>query len=363
MPLSWLYGLGGWGRNLLFDTGVLKSRSFNIPVISVGNITVGGSGKTPHVEYILSLLHNHVRTAMLSRGYKRKSKGFVLAGNNTTMQEIGDEPYQIHQKFPNVFVAVDKDRCHGIDTLLSLPETKDIDAVVLDDAYQHRYIKPGMNILLVDYHRIITDDTLLPAGRLREPVSGKDRADMVIVSKCPLDIKPMEFRVVQRNLNLFPYQQLFFTVIRYHALSPVFIEANPLRQPDLNLSPERNEGVQLPRVLLLTGIASPRQLIEDLTPHCKGITPISFDDHHQFTPSDAEAINFAYKMIEKPAIIVTTEKDAMRLHNVKTLSKGVRENIYYLPISVEFLQNEKGKFDQIILDYVHKNSRNSLLAQ
>jgi len=230
-PLSWLYGFIVWIRNLLFDTGMLKSRTFNVPVISVGNITVGGSGKTPHVEYMVTLLHKRVRTAVLSRGYKRKSKGFVIAKNNTKIQEIGDEPYQMHQKFPDIIVAVDANRCHGIETLLSLPDTKNVNVILLDDAFQHRYVKPGLNILLTDYHRIITDDVLLPAGRLREPVNGKDRADIVIVTKCPPEMKPMEYRVLQRNMNLFPYQHLFFTTIIYKSLSPVFIEAKPIKQP------------------------------------------------------------------------------------------------------------------------------------
>ncbi|MBR4651215.1 MAG: tetraacyldisaccharide 4'-kinase [Prevotella sp.] len=361
-PLSWLYGMVIWVRNLLFDTEVLKSRSFSVPVISVGNITVGGAGKTPHVEYLVKLLHNRVKTAVLSRGYKRKTKGFVVADRNTTIMDIGDEPYQMHQKFPDITVAVDKNRCHGIDMLMTNPETSGIGVVLLDDAFQHRYVKPGINILLTDYHRIITDDMLLPAGRLREPVNGKDRADIVIVTKCPADIKPMEYRVLQRNMNLFPYQHLFFTTIRYSPLSPIFIEANPLRQPDFNEKPEYSANTKLPNVLLLTGIASPRQIIEDITPYCDKITHIQFADHHQFTASDAESINFAYKMMPKPCVIVTTEKDAMRILDLKDLSKGVRENIYYLPISIEFLQGDENKFNQIILNYVQKNQRNSDLV-
>lgn len=173
LPLSWLYGIGVWLRNLLFDTGVIKSRTFDVPVISVGNITVGGSGKTPHVEYLISLLHDKVKVAVLSRGYKRKSRGYRLAGAETTMPEIGDEPYQMHRKFPDIHVAVEADRCKGIETLLQSPETQDTQLVLLDDAYQHRYVKPGMNILLVDYHRLIIYDKLLPAGRLREPKEGR----------------------------------------------------------------------------------------------------------------------------------------------------------------------------------------------
>lgn len=362
-PLSWIYGFAVWVRNLLFDTEVLKSRAFDVPVISVGNITVGGSGKTPHVEYLVSLLHDKVKTVVLSRGYKRKSKGFVLAGRNTTIQEIGDEPYQIQKKFPNIHVAVDADRCHGIDTLLATPETKDLGVVLLDDAYQHRYVKPGINILLTDYHRIITDDELLPVGRLREPVSAKYRADIVIVTKCPVDMKPMTYRVLQRNMNLFPFQQLFFTSIKYSPLSPLFIEAKPLLQPDFNDKTTINSATKLPNVLLVTGIASPRHLIENLTDFCHSITHIPFADHHEFTASDVESINFAYKMHKKPCVIITTEKDAMRMMDLKGLSRGVRENIYYMPIEINFLQDDEEKFNQIILNYVQKNQRNNRVAQ
>ena len=208
LPLSWLYGIGVGIRNSLFDLGILKSRSFDVPVISVGNITVGGSGKTPHVEYLIELLRKHAKVAVLSRGYKRKSKGYVLSAPDTIMQDIGDEPYQMHKKYNDIYVAVDKDRCHGIEGLTTDDETKDTDVILLDDAYQHRYVKPGINILLVDYHRLIIYDKLLPAGRLREPKEGKTRADIVIVTKCPKDLKPMSFRVLSRALNLFPYQQL-----------------------------------------------------------------------------------------------------------------------------------------------------------
>ena len=208
LPLSWLYGLGVRLRNQLFELGILKSRSFDIPVISVGNITVGGSGKTPHVEYLIRLLKSNSKVAVLSRGYKRKSKGYVLAGKDTRMRDIGDEPYQMKTKFPDIHVAVDKSRCHGIDMLTSGEATKDTDVILLDDAFQHRYVKPGINILLVDYHRLIIYDKLLPAGRLREPQKGKSRADIVIITKCPKDLKPMEYRVIIKAMDLYPYQQL-----------------------------------------------------------------------------------------------------------------------------------------------------------
>jgi tetraacyldisaccharide 4'-kinase len=189
--LSWLYGLGVGIRNLLFEMGILKSRSFSTPVISVGNITVGGTGKTPHVEYLVRLLKPHYQVAVLSRGYKRKSSGFVLSDENTPMPMIGDEPFQIKQKFPDVVVAVDRKRTRGISKLIAGEGGVDIDVVLLDDAFQHRYVNPGVNILLVDYHRLVIYDRLLPAGRLREPVEAKNRADIVIITKCPKDLKPM----------------------------------------------------------------------------------------------------------------------------------------------------------------------------
>ena len=205
-PLSWFYGLGVGFRNMLFEMGILKSRSFKVPVISVGNITVGGTGKTPHVEYLIRLLKNQMKVAVLSRGYKRKTHGFVMASANTTMREIGDEPFQMKQKFPDITVAVDKKRTKGIEKLMSGKYVEGIEVVLLDDAFQHRYVKPGINILLVDYHRLVIYDELLPSGRLREPVKSKDRADIVIVTKCPTDLKPMEFRVITKAMHLYPYQ-------------------------------------------------------------------------------------------------------------------------------------------------------------
>ena len=192
-PLSWLYGLGVGFRNLLFEAGILKSHSYATPVISVGNITVGGTGKTPHVEYLIRLLKDKTNLAVLSRGYKRKSSGFVLAGNDSTMYDIGDEPFQMKQKFPDITVAVDKKRTRGISRLIDGEAGKDIDVILLDDAFQHRYVKAGINILLVDYHRLIIYDELLPSGRLREPVGSKDRADIVIVTKCP-NVRPTSSR-------------------------------------------------------------------------------------------------------------------------------------------------------------------------
>lgn len=353
LPLSWLYGLGVRLRNHLFELGILKSRSFDIPVISVGNITVGGSGKTPHVEYLIMLLKNNCKVAVLSRGYKRKSKGFVLADAETRMTDIGDEPYQMKTKFPDVHVAVDKNRCHGIDMLTSGETTKDTDVILLDDAFQHRYVKPGINILLVDYHRLIIYDKLLPAGRLREPQSGKARADIVIVTKCPKDLKPMEYRVIIKAMNLYPYQQLFFTSLDYDDLYSVF--GNTKRPLD---SIKRTDNI-----LLLTGIASPKQLANDISEYTSNITQLNFPDHHQFTAKDIERINSTFSNMPSPKIIITTEKDTARLANMDGLSDDVRQSLYKLPIRVKFMLDQEDEFNNKIIGYVQKNSKNSILAK
>ena len=353
LPLSWLYGLGVAVRNQMFEMGILKSRAFKVPVISVGNITVGGSGKTPHVEYLVSLLKDKVKVAVLSRGYKRKSRGYVLSDRNTPMAMIGDEPYQMKRKFPDVYVAVDKNRCEGIDRLTGDEETKDTEVVLLDDAYQHRYVKPGVNILLVDYHRLIIYDKLLPAGRLREPKQEKNRANIVIVTKCPRDLKPMEYRVLTRSLNLYPYQKLFFTTLKYGNLMPIY-QGEPRKLE--SLKPEEN-------VLLLTGIASPKQMILDLQPYTKNITPMSFPDHHQFRKKDIRRINDTFDQMVEPKIIITTEKDNARLFGVEGLADDVRKSIYMLPVEIEFMLEQQEVFNEKIIGYVRKNSKNSILAK
>ena len=353
MPLSWLYGIGVRIRNWMFDIGMLKSQSYDIPIISVGNITVGGSGKTPHVEYLINLLHDKLKIGVLSRGYKRKSHGYVLAHKDTTMPEIGDEPYQMRRKFDDIYVAVDRNRRNGIDRLTHDDETKDIDVILLDDAYQHRYVKPGINILLVDYHRLIIYDKLLPAGRMREPQEGKSRADIVIVTKCPKDLKPMEFRVLTRAMSLFPYQALFFTTLVYKDLKGVF---NNKSMPLSAISPST-------AIMLLTGIASPQQMTVDLQNYGSQIVPLSFPDHHAFTGKDIERINSTFDSLPQPRIIITTEKDRSRLLGVDGLSDNVKNNIYALPIEVKFMLDGEKRFNHKIISYVRKNSRNSILAK
>jgi len=353
IPLSWFYGMGVGLRNKLFELGVLKTRSFDIPVISVGNITVGGSGKTPHVEYLVRLLKDKAKVAVLSRGYKRQTKGFVLANDQSTVEEIGDEPLQMKQKFGDIYVAVDEDRCHGIDTLTSDNDTKDVDVILLDDAFQHRYVKPGINILLVDYHRMIFQDKLLPAGRLREPVEGKKRADIVIITKCPKDLRPMDYRVLTNEMGLLAYQSLYFTTLSYENLKPLFGGDERTLE---SISQDEH-------VLLLTGIATPQQIITDLQPYCNHIQPLTFGDHHQFTEKDIAKINETFSSMPSPKMIITTEKDACRLEKISGLNEQVRKSIYILPIHIEFMLEQEESFTNKILSYVQKNSRNSILVK
>lgn len=357
LPLSWLYGLGVGIRNVLFDLGILKSKSFDLPIICVGNLTVGGTGKTPHTEYLIQLLKTKYQVAVLSRGYKRKSKGFVLAEKDTPMHAIGDEPYQMKQKYPDVRVAVDKDRRHGVTQLLKASVQPPIDVVILDDAYQHRYIQPGVNILLMDYHRLIYFDKLLPAGRLREPRSGISRADIIIVTKCPPYITPMDKRGIERSLEIENWQTLFFSTFKYGTLYPLFSTKHGAAK---TMSMEQLKSFEQ-GILLISGIASPQQLEYDLSKYTTRFESYRFADHHQFTQKDIKDIESKYH----GGIIITTEKDASRLRELgaNALSPSVAEAIYVLPIQVEFMADTAERFDSIIKSYVQKNSRYSTLIR
>ena len=354
LPLSWLYGVGVGFRNMLFEMGILKSRSFNVPVISVGNITVGGTGKTPHVEYLIRLLKDNYKVAVLSRGYKRKSHGFLQADENATVRDIGDEPFQMKTKFPDITIAVDNKRTRGITKLTSGDQDSQPDVILLDDAFQHRYVKPGINIMLVDYHRLIIYDKLLPSGRLREPVKSKDRADIVIITKCPTDMKPMEYRVITKAMSLYPYQQLFFSTHEYEPLRPAFQN---------NQTNRSIQSLQNHHVLLLSGIASPEQMFIDLQERAGQITPLSFSDHHNFSKKDIMQINEVFAGLPSPKVIITTEKDETRLLNTEGLSDEVKRSLYVLPVRIRFMLDQEETFNKNIISYVRKNSRNSILAK
>ncbi len=362
-PVSWIYKSVVAMRNKLFDWGVFQSKSFNVPVICVGNLAVGGTGKTPHTEYLIELLRDKYQVAVLSRGYKRRTSGYVLATPQSTVKTIGDEPYQMHTKFPSVTLAVDENRCHGIEKLLRLKEPA-VDVILLDDAFQHRYVKPGLSILLTDYHRLFCDDILLPAGRLRESINGKNRAQIVIVTKCPQDIKPIDYNIITKRLNLYPYQQLFFSSFRYGNLRPVFSQ----NDSDSITGDSRNKEVPLSsltdaNILLVTGIASPTPMLERLKEYTQNIDLLSFGDHHDFSHRDIQLVKERFNKLKgEQRIIITTEKDATRLLHHPAVNEELKPFIYALPIEIEILQNQQDKFNQHIIDYVRENTRNRSLS-
>ena len=277
---------------------------------------------------------------------------FHVATKERHMKDIGDEPFQMKKKFSGINVAVDHKRTRGIENIIH--DHKDTGVILLDDAFQHRYVKPGINILLVDYHRLIIYDKLLPAGRLREPLSGKNRADIVIITKCPKDLKPMEFRVLTKSMDLYPYQSLFFSTIDYDTLYPLFNkDGNKITKQQLKQT----------NVLLVSGIASPKQIIVDMKQHVASMTPLTFADHHQFSEKDAERINESFANLKGNKIIITTEKDATRLEDINGIDDEVKSHIYVLPIKVRFMLDQENVFNDKIIDYVRKNSRNSILAK
>lgn len=342
LPLSILYGLGVSFRNFLFNSGILKSKEFGIPVICVGNITVGGTGKTPHTEFLLAELEKDFRVACLSRGYKRRTSGFVLAGSASTAEEIGDEPLQIKNKFPGILVAVDEKRSRGIAKLMALPQPPEV--IVLDDAFQHRYVKAGKNIVLMDYQRPVYKDCLLPAGRLRETPGALRRADYLIVSKCPLQLTPIEKRIIHKHLKIKPYQQLFFTRQSYGQIKGLY-SGDLLQPPGHDAS-----------ILCLTGIARPEPYIEYLRQFTDRLTVIRYPDHHRFTAKDIREIETTFGSIRSEnKYLFTTEKDAMRLKSCP-LSEKIREKIYYIPVEPEFY-NKKELLIKELKEYVAKNKR------
>lgn len=353
LPLSWLYGAGVWLRNRMFDTGILPSRTFPIPIIGVGNLTVGGTGKTPHTEYLIRLLTEEFNVAVLSRGYKRKSKGFVMVTPDVSMSKAGDEPFQMAHKFPEVYVAVDANRCAGIERLTT-DRTPDVEVILLDDAYQHRYVKPGLTLLLTDYHRPFYDDALLPAGRLREPASEKRRADMIIVTKCLDQLDTEEQERIKRRIAPDKGQQLYFTRMAYGKLQPLFTNAD--EREVSSIQPDE-------AVLLMTGIASPTPLMEKLSNYTSQLHSIAFPDHHTFNSNDMERVAITFRTLAGKKLIITTEKDAARLIANPIVPEALKSYIYVLPIQVEFLNKEELSFNQKIIDYVRENSRNSGLSE
>ncbi len=350
LPLSKIYGFAVGVRNLMFKWHILKQREFPVPVVVVGNISAGGTGKTPHTEYVIDLLRYKYHIGMLSRGYKRKTKGFVLATSRSTPLDIGDEPYQIYQKFGrDISVAVCEDRCTGIEELLRLDPR--INLIVLDDAFQHRYVKPTVSIVLTEFNNPVFFDKLLPLGRLREPAKAIYRADMVVVTKCPPQLKAIEYRIFKNNLKLFPYQKLFFSRFNYTSLRPLFPDIRKDAPHMSWLGPDDT-------VLVLSGIANPKPLVRYLKGFKATIKVKVFPDHHNFNRKDLDAITKRFNELEgKQKIIVTTEKDAVRLINNPYFPHQLKPYIFYQPVDVTFDPMNVDSFDlelqKMLLKSIH----------
>jgi len=349
-PLSLLYGFGIFIRNKAYDLGILKSREFEVPVVAIGNITVGGTGKTPHVEYLVDLLKTKYKVATLSRGYMRKTKGFRLVEVDSTAELSGDEPLQIKHKFPDVTVSVCEDRGAGIDRLLEQDAENTPDVILLDDAFQHRSVTPGINILLIDYNRPIKEDHLLPMGRLRERKHEVRRANIILFTKCPEEVTPIMRRILKNDIGLLPFQDMFFTTLEYGKLQAVF-EAKQLNK----VFYEKKEH----SLLVVTGIANPDLLISHLHTFAAKTEKLTFPDHHIYSESDIQKIQHTFETISaEKKIVVTTEKDAMRLKDTPGLSDELKAAMYYMPVKVRFLEEEKRAFNKKILNYVGENKSN-----
>jgi len=343
LPVSLLYGIVTGFRNTLFNLKILKSKKFNTPIICIGNITVGGTGKTPHSEYIINKLQDEYRIAYLSRGYKRKSSGFILANDNSDAKEIGDEPMQIKQKFPNIIVAVDANRRRAISKLEEMEQAPEI--IILDDAFQHRYVKPDIAILLTDYNRPFYFDYLMPTGRLRETRIAKDRAQVIIVTKCNQDITPIEKRIVSKHISLRPYQNLYFTSMDYGEITPVFNNIIKIEET------ERNSY----SCIVLSGIANPKPLYKKLNKIFRDIIPLKYPDHHSFSKGDITKISKHFRECpNEKKCIITTEKDAMRLQTMY-IPDDIKSNLYYIPIEPKFIDNNEDNLIKQIREYVTKN--------
>ena len=340
----------------MYNSGILPHHEFRLPVICVGNITVGGTGKTPHTEYLIGLLKKNFRVATLSRGYRRKSTGFRIASSFDDVNEIGDEPMQIYRKYPDITVAVDRNRVNGVNSILK--EKPDTEVIILDDGFQHRRIEPGFTILLTDFSRLMINDHLLPYGRLRESISNMNRADIILITKSPVDIPPIQRRIIVKEINKMPYQNLYFTSLEYKDPLPVFAQSSGQQ---LILTGRKNERGG---IVLITGIANPLPLKEYLTGYFKEIIHLCFPDHHKFTEKDLNKISRAFNDLDSmEKFIITTEKDAVRLREFANIAELLRSSFYYIPVGINFLNNDKNEFDNLILDYVRKNKRNNRISE
>ncbi|HEY9167937.1 MAG TPA: tetraacyldisaccharide 4'-kinase [Lutibacter sp.] len=337
VPFSLLYGMITAMRNYLFDIQILKSVKFKTPTIVVGNLSTGGTGKTPQIEYLIDLLKNDYKTAVLSRGYKRKSKGFILADENVSAETIGDEPYQIHLKYPEVIVCVDANRRNGIRKLEQLENPPEV--ILLDDAFQHRKVQGGFNIVLTSYADLYVNDMMLPTGNLREKASGANRAQVIIVTKCPNDISEKEQADITKKLHHKAHQKIFFTSISY--------DTQLKGESTLDL----NDLADF-EILLITGIANPNPLTEYIKRKKLNFKHLKYPDHHHFNINDIGEINSSYNsLLGTNKILLTTEKDYVRIFRKL-------KNLHFISIKTTFIA-QKNEFDNLIINYVEQGSGNS----
>lgn len=340
LPLAILYGLGVAIRNGFYSVGLLKGVTFSLPVISIGNLTVGGTGKTPHTEYLIRLLHEYLPLAVVSRGYKRKTTGYleVLSGHDAT--QAGDEPLQYKRKYPHVAVAVAESRSFAIPRILqSHPSTR---VVLLDDGFQHREVVPGLNILLTEHNRLYTKDWLLPVGRLREWASGAQRADMIVVTKCPDTLSVGDMEKIRSEVRYDDRQQVFFS--RYQYGTPYKMYGATVRKAlhrDLD-------------VLLVVAIAGTEYLLEYVDSQGGDVRMLEYNDHHPFSNFDIGDIERHFNLMPdgRERIILTTEKDAMRLDVHRELLLKLNLPIYILPVAVQFMGDQPEAFDQAIKSWL-----------
>lgn len=337
-PLTMWYAVGVAVRNILYALGLKRQEAPHITTIGVGNLSTGGTGKTPHVEYLLRLLADKYPTAMLSRGYKRRTKGYVADDGSHDTALLGDEPAMVATKFPQVQVAVCEKRIEGVRRLMEQAEEERPKLIILDDVYQHRRIKPNINILLTEYRRPFCKDRILPYGNLREFRSGRYRAGIVIVTKSPAVLNPVDRHNLVHDLHLQNYQKVFFSYLKYGQLA-----AMDGTTTDIDLH-------KMDCVLALTGIAHPEPMIEELRRSCK-VQHIAFPDHHNYTKRDMARVREAFEAIRgERKIIITTEKDAMRM-------RGLTDElpVYTLPVEVAFHKEKDIDFDQVIESTVKEN--------
>ncbi len=338
-PFALLYGLGVSLNSLFYRMGVLKSLSFNVPVISVGNLSVGGAGKTPHIEYLVRNFREYLDIATLSRGYKRKTQGFQLVHPGLDAEAVGDEPLQFKRKFPDVLVAVAEDRSLAIPRIMM--ERPSTQLILLDDAFQHRSVKPGLNILLTEYAHPFTRDWLLPSGRLREWRSAYQRADVIIVSKCPPDLSAEAAEKLRAEINPLPHQQLFFTCYDY--LRPYYIFDSRYQ---LNFTPDLE-------VLLISAIARTDYLMDYLQEQVAAVRPLEYEDHHYFSNYDIADMQRSFERMDaKSKVILTTEKDATRLELHRAYLQQNRLPVFVLPVEVRFLFDGKEAFDALVKQFL-----------